>query len=190
MPGIFTEARGQAQAELQSEEQTLFLPSHVTPAPRSISHLCAIEARLRVAQADDALTETRRLLRITLGLADYQWTQVSHGQGPRTRACALVDRYKARLQLATEAYRTARKALVQLDPLGSWIGRLRELQDGDIRWPTREEGEAQSTRELSWIWLNVNPQEMQGTSEEIGDSEYRILSSSTVRLMSMYRLTC
>ncbi|KAF9493978.1 hypothetical protein BDN71DRAFT_1508040 [Pleurotus eryngii] len=153
MPGIFTEARGQAQAELQSEEQTLFLPSHVTPAPRSISHLCAIEACLRVTQADDALTETRRLLRIMLGLADYRWTQVSHGQGPRTRARALVDHYKARLQLATEAYRTARKALVQLDPLGSWIGRLRELQDGDIRWPTREEGE-----------------EMQGTSEEIGDS--------------------
>ncbi|KAF9489136.1 hypothetical protein BDN71DRAFT_1343661, partial [Pleurotus eryngii] len=170
MPGIFTEARGQAQVELQSEEQTLFLPSHVTPAPRSISHLCAIEARLCVAQADDALTETRRLLRITLGLADYQWTQVSHGQGPRTRAHAVVDRYKAQLQLATEAYRMARKALVQLDPLGSWIGRLHELQDGDIRWPTREEGEVQGTRELSWIWLNVNPQEMQGTSEEIGDS--------------------
>ena len=180
MPGVFTEARGREEGERQPENQTLFLPSHVTPSPRSISHLRAIETRLRVAQADDTLTETRRLLRITLGLADYRWTQVGHGQGPRTRARALVDRYKARLQLAAEAYRAARGALVQLDPLGPWIGRLRELQDGDIRWPTREEGEAQSTRELSWIWLNANPQETEGTSEEIGDSECFILLSLTV----------
>ncbi|KAF4582629.1 hypothetical protein EYR40_002552 [Pleurotus pulmonarius] len=171
MPGVLTEARERMQSELQPEQQILFLPSHVTPPPRSISHLRTIETRLRIAQADDALTETRRLLRITLGLSDYRWTQVGHGQGPRTRARAVINRYKARLQLAAEAYRAARRALVQLDPQGEWMGRLRELQDNDIRWPTREEGEAQSTRELSWIWLNVRPQEAGSTSEEIGDSK-------------------
>ncbi len=172
MPGIYTEACARVQSELEPEEQTLFLPSQVTPPSNSISHLRTIETRLRIAQADDALTEIRRLLRITLGLSDYRWTQVGHGQGPRTRARALIDRYKARLQLASEGYRAAHRALVELNPLGSWVGRLRELRDDDIRWPTRDEGEAQSTREISWIWLTAGHDETVGSDEEVGDSKF------------------
>lgn len=183
MPGIYTEARARVQSELHPEDQLLFLPSHVTPPRASISHLRIIETRLRVAQADDALTEIRRLLRITLGLADYRWTQVGHGQGPKTRTRAVIDRYKARIQLASEAYRAARSALIELDPQGAWIRHLQALQDDDIRWPTRDEGEAQSTRVISWIWLNAGTQETAGSGEEIGDSESLTLSLFIIKLI-------
>lgn len=57
------------------------------PAPfEAIELLRVKEARLRTGQADDALVELRRLLRITMGMWDFKFTDVGFSQRGNTRA--------------------------------------------------------------------------------------------------------
>ena len=51
------------------------------------------EVRLHVAQADDALAELRKLLRITMGLWDYKHTQLGPSQGAGTHARTMISRF-------------------------------------------------------------------------------------------------
>lgn len=44
------------------------------------------EARLRIGQANDALVELRRLLRMTMGMWDFKFTDVGFSQRGNTRA--------------------------------------------------------------------------------------------------------
>ncbi|KAG5219690.1 hypothetical protein IMY05_C4794000100 [Salix suchowensis] len=79
-------------------------------------------------------------------------TQVGFGQGPNTRAHSQITHFKSKITLVAECYRAAYQALLRLDPQGSWITRLRKLEDNDIQWPTRNLDEAGGTHEISWIW--------------------------------------
>ena len=153
MPGI-AELRA-SNPELRSlpEMSPLYMPSGA-PFRQDENDLARKEARLRLAQADDALAKLRRLLRITSGLRHYNWKQVGPSQRSRTRAHAIIERFQAKIHLTTERYRAARAALVRLDPFGSWILRLKELKSDDIKGPSRDdEGPGDGRHELSWIWL-------------------------------------
>src|SRR5262245_25142768 len=134
------------------ENDLLYLPSQM-PLGNSVDGLAEKERRLRVAQADDALAELKRLLRITMGLWEYKYTQVGSGQGPNTRTRAMITRFKTKVACCADRYRAARAALLKLDPTGNWIIRLRELKAEDVRAPGREDGESEGRREWSWIWL-------------------------------------
>jgi hypothetical protein len=132
----------------------LRLPSALTPNLRA-SCLCGLpdlERRLRLAQAEDALAELRRLLRITMGLTHYKATQVGPSQRTSTRARALISRFWDKIARCAERYRVARAALLVLDANGDWCTRLRPLEDQDIKAPRKDDDEAEGTRELSWIW--------------------------------------
>lgn len=133
------------------EKTPLMLPSAFPPSFET-NAIRLKETRLRIAQADDALVELRRLLRITAGLTQYKYTQVGFGQAPNTRARSQISRFKDKVALTTQRYHAARQALLSLDPQGSWIFRLHHLDDSHIRWPSKDPDEHEGTREISWIW--------------------------------------
>jgi hypothetical protein len=136
------------------ELMPLKLPSSMAPALRStcFKGLADTECRLRLAQADDALCDLRKQLRIAMGLAHYKNTQVDPSQRAATRARSLISRFHEKTMRCAERYRAAYSALAALDPCGEWSNRLRHLADADIRQPRRGDDEAEGTREVSWIW--------------------------------------
>ncbi|KAF9494569.1 hypothetical protein BDN71DRAFT_1431646 [Pleurotus eryngii] len=136
---------------LTPETANLLLPSQL-PLSAKLAPMQTREAHIHIAQADDSLLELCHLLRIMAGLVDYKYTQVGFGQGPNTRAHSQITHFKSKITLVAECYRAAYQALLRLDPQGSWITRLRKLEDNDIQWPTRNLDEAGGTHEISWIW--------------------------------------
>jgi hypothetical protein len=135
------------------ETDLLYLPSQMPLGNSVLDSLADKERWLRVAQADDALAELKRLLRITMGLWEYKYTQIGSGQGANTYTRTMITHFKTKVTHCADRYRAARAALLKLDPTGDWIIRLCELKAEDIRAPGREEGESEGRRELSWNWL-------------------------------------
>jgi len=141
------------------ENVELWLPSALPSASRDtqcIAGLSKLEYRLRFAQAMTALHDirlARRLLRI---LTTKSQTHITNTQRPGTRTCSVFDKAKAKLARAVSTYRTSRKAVVDLAPneeFGLWKDTLRELKDGDIRGPGKEESGTSASRSAqSWIW--------------------------------------
>lgn len=143
----------------------LFLPSQCPHQP-PLSTLREKETRLRLAQAEDALHELKRLLRIIDGLWQHKFTQIGFGQGPNTRLRSQITRFKAKVSRTADRYRMARAALLELDPQGTWISQLKPLNATDLRGPlkqdenraqpqnsARAEREPEGYRQVSWIWL-------------------------------------
>lgn len=141
------------------------------------------EKRLRLAQADDALAEIRRLHRIVTGLVIFKKLNVSGtGQKKNTRIRTLFMRFGNTTKKVAERYRAAFRALEKLDRDGDWTSRLRVLRDEDIRGPGREErddkfdnrpGASERRREPSWIWL-VPRVATEGDMEEHLDANLRV----------------
>lgn len=171
MPAAF------ASSITHPEQSLLYLPSQIPQEESLFGDLVQKERRLRVAQADDALIELRRLLRITMGLWQYKHTQLGSGQHSNTRARALISRFKNKINRCADRYRAARNALKSLDPTAGWTMRFLELQPDDIRGPEKsDEDESERQRELSWIWLvqhdeNVEDPRADATEEEINTGE-------------------
>lgn len=147
----------------------LMLPSQLPPDDCQawcLSGLSALEARFRSAQADDALTEIRRLRRLFQGLSDQNKKHINSTQHTITRAKGTFERYNARIARFVSLYRHARRALVILDPNGTitpWTSRFLELTNADIRGPGREDDEASEGRIVpSWIWsVHETPQPLE-----------------------------
>ncbi|KIL53916.1 hypothetical protein M378DRAFT_19394 [Amanita muscaria Koide BX008] len=132
-----------------AENIPLYLPSSFPSNVRCLSgldHVCDVERRLRVAQADDALSEIRRQRRIVQGLWQFKKINVSGtGNRPNTRILTLYNRLNHKLERAMHKYRTARSALLVLDPDGPWKDRLRELKKEDIRGPGKDPDDTRTT---------------------------------------------
>ncbi|KAF4564770.1 hypothetical protein EYR36_002709 [Pleurotus pulmonarius] len=161
MPIVASTVLAEARIDLEHPETIpLFLPSQVSTSPLALQPLRVKESRLRVGQADDALVELRRLLRITMGMWHFKFTDVGFSQHGNTRARTTIDRFQIKVNRTAARYRAARDALVSLDPDSPSLQRLRELKQTDIRCPQREEEQprpGESRRELSWIWLSESP---------------------------------
>jgi hypothetical protein len=174
------------------EKTPLHLPSSIPEASRLAipGGLADKERRMRTAQADDALAELKRMLRITMGLWDYKHKQVGPSQRASTRTRTMINRYREKINRCADRYRAARTALLTLDPNGDWSRRLQELKAEDIKPPRRdkddddrkkksrrEEGEGaderEGTREVSWIWMVQRGEdadsETQVSSKELDD---------------------
>ncbi len=146
----------------KAEHIQLWLPSAL-PGPLRPSLQCGLvdkERRLRMAQADDALEDIRRLRRILTGIADFKRYNVS-GTGQRTsgRVRTLFAKFEQKVRRAAERYRAARAALETLDKGGDWEARFKILHDADLRGPGRDTDGDERIRlgegryEISWIWL-------------------------------------
>ena len=163
MPGLshlLDNADGDSRLDARPELFKLMLPSQLTPDDRQswcLPGIPVLEARFRYAQADDALSEIRRLRRLFQGLSDQNKKHINNSQNTMTRAKATFERYKARISRSATLYRLARRALTALDPNGEiteWTTRFLELKDSDLRGPGREDDEPTEGRVVSsWIWL-------------------------------------
>ncbi|KIL68676.1 hypothetical protein M378DRAFT_184632 [Amanita muscaria Koide BX008] len=164
-------------AELISLYLPSSLPTHLRQLPEMLS-VVEKECRLRVAQADDALADIRRQCRITSGLWQFKCLNVSRtGNKPNTRMHTLFNRFNLRTQRCAQRYRAAWKALLALDPDGSWRTRLQELRDADIRGPGKDDLGDKTTSngrfEPSWIWLVprvLSAPDMESSEETLDDS--------------------
>ena len=141
-------------ADRLPEAALLSLPSSLSPALHESCpfKLANIEFRFRLAQAQDALSELRRLLRVTRGLWHYKSTQIGASQRGGTRARALIHRFKDKVDRCIGRYRSARVALLSLDAKGNWQLQLQELSEKDAQVPGRGDDESEGNREISWIW--------------------------------------
>jgi hypothetical protein len=188
MPAI-TELRHTANTESSASNQVtkperiaLYLPSDIPTSTRLTlaGSLADKEKRMRVAQADDALADVKRMLRVTMGLWDYKRTNVGASQVMSTRTRSMIDGYRTKVTRGVDRYRAARKALLVLDPNGDWILRLRELKSEDVRPPERseEEKKKEGKREVSWIWMTKTPTIPDGvvSKEEVTDSKCLFIS--------------
>lgn len=175
-----------------AESVRLYLPSEMSIGERSracASGICEVEARIRHADASEALEDLRRCLRTRTYLNKWRVKNIS-GQRKSTRARALQHSVDVKVHSAKTRYRHSRKALVALNGHGEWEQKLKELQDDDVRAlnertltehekqqrqqrtmaglrtadDTREgvvvEGAlGEGHRKLSWIWLTVSNDE-------------------------------
>jgi len=153
-------------ADMPPEAAPLRLPSSL---PSALHESCPfklanIEFRFRLAQADDALSELRRLLRITMSLRHYKDKQVGASQRGSTRTRTLISRFQDKVARCAGRYRSARVALLSLDAKGEWQLRLQQLSSTDIRAPGRGNNESEGHRELSWIWRVTQGAQTEATS--------------------------
>src|SRR5262245_61681286 len=152
------------------EKIPLQLPSGVPRSQWLNNSLPDKERRLRLAQAKDALEELKRLLRVTMGLWNYKFTQLGPSQRAGTRARSMITRFRNKVNHCADRYRAARGALRVLDPNGGRTACLRELVAKELRQPCIvEEDVSKGRRDLSWLWLQNSG--TSATEDEIGDSE-------------------
>lgn len=150
----------------QPETINLMLPSamrSLTSGLGCIEGLAAKEGRLRLAQADDALRELRRQLRVSAQIVDFRKNTVGGtSQRMATKTQTLMKRFHDKTHQCARRYSAAYDALCSLNHPGNWRDRLRPLNHStDLRLPGRdkemdkkkEERESEGRRELSWIWL-------------------------------------
>ncbi|KAI0057483.1 hypothetical protein BV25DRAFT_1812316 [Artomyces pyxidatus] len=165
------------------EDEELWLPSAIPKETWTTGlspGLIEKNKRLREAQAEDALHEIRRHLRIRMGLIHYKRVHVAGpGQVANTRARTAIARFNEKLAKHVSRYRAARQALTVLDPEGSWQTQLRVLRQEDIRAPReddegqRERGLGEGHRELSWIWrvLRHEVRDLPRADENVSEEE-------------------
>jgi hypothetical protein len=156
MPAV-SELQTSSESRLHPETIPLQLPSAVSPELRStrcIEGLPDKEWRLRVAQADDAICDLQRLLRIKAGLWYFKGTQVGPSQRSSTRTRSMITRFGVKISRTANRYRSARSALLSLRPDDPIVSRFLELKDEHIKGPHRDPDDvSEGRRELSWIWL-------------------------------------
>ncbi|KAI0066772.1 hypothetical protein BV25DRAFT_1867938 [Artomyces pyxidatus] len=160
------------------ENEKLWLPLDIPRelwSPGLAPGLIDKAIRLRVAQAEEALHNLRRQLRIRKGLIHYKHVFVDGpGQKANTRARSAIKNLSARMDRHTAQYRAARAALVVLSPDGSWQGHLRELRAEDIRAPREDDGTVgEGHRETSWIWrvLAHEARDIPGGETDLSEEE-------------------
>ena len=158
------------------EFQPLFLPSSI-PTPlnkgNDVKVLAEKERRLRIAQADEALSDIRRGRRTITGLNQFKKFNISGaGNKPNTRMRVLYNRMTNKISRAAERYRMARAALLRLQPDGGdWSDRLRNLDQADIRGPGKATDDPRPVPngryEPSWIWLVPRNSETEVDDNEV-----------------------
>lgn len=202
MPGVarLLEADAAGSPTLTHPEvELLYLPSSISS---DIRHSCCIpglpnwECRVRLGQADDALNEVRRQLRITSSVIQFKRGQHQASQQLSRKSKALMTKFTNKTNRAGARYITAYTALCTLDPEGSWADRLKPLDlSKDLHLPRREDDDGldddekelrrrggrfrgrrqgENQRELSWIWRaqHVGGRPSQVTSvDEVNESE-------------------
>lgn len=149
------------------ETINLILPSAMTETIREsgcLQGLAMKEGRLRLAQADDALRELRRQLRVSAQILDFKKHTVGGtSQRMATKTQTLMLRFHNKTLRCARRYSAAYNTLDALHHPGDWRDRLRPLNhSADLKLPGRDKEEdkkkkqvreSEGKREISWIWL-------------------------------------
>ena len=106
------------QAELLPLHLPSGLPSHLRQG-EDIQAMADKECRLRVAQADGALTDIQRGRRTITSLTQFKKFNIcGAGNKPNTRMRMLYNRWRSKITQAAERYHAAYAALLLLRPEG------------------------------------------------------------------------
>lgn len=146
-------------SDVRAEDVPLWLPSALPTLLRAslAPGLVNKERRLRVAQADDALEDIRRLRRIITGIVEFKRLNVDGaGQRTSTKTRTLFAKFQEKIRRAASRYRAARAALETLDAGGQWQSQFKILLDTDLRGPGRNDDNTSTSEgryQISWIWL-------------------------------------
>ncbi|TFK18461.1 hypothetical protein FA15DRAFT_729809 [Coprinopsis marcescibilis] len=152
---IASEATSAPDGLIPSVTMPLYLPSGMPSNLRlTVNRIASMEANLREAQADDALSEICRLRRTLVGLSTFKKHNLG-GEGNRanTRLRSVYASLETKIKCASGWYRAARDALHVLWPNGEWTQCLCELCPEHITGPGKEDGESHGKHMVSWIWL-------------------------------------
>ncbi|KDQ52704.1 hypothetical protein JAAARDRAFT_198051 [Jaapia argillacea MUCL 33604] len=185
MPGV--EAIREAEAiRIRSTQSTgpenakLYLPSDLSTVMRSrgcSSGLVSLEARLRHAEAVDALHNVWNYLRMQTYLSKFKIKNIT-GQIANTRACSMLSQVESKITSSVSRYCRSRAAYMALQGPGQWEKVLqvpkpedvRGLNESDLKETEQMDGErlvkktgvqvggdtvkpGEGHQELSWIWL-------------------------------------
>ncbi|KAF8065132.1 hypothetical protein FPV67DRAFT_1419442 [Lyophyllum atratum] len=134
----------------------LWLPSDLKKEGIVVSEaLQEYEWRLREGQANDALEEVRRILRLRSHLYTHK-DRYSRGVKANTRSNVAIGTANEAVRRAANKYRKARQALVVLSQgrqTPVWETTIRVLRDTDIRALSEGMfGETEGSKTTSWIW--------------------------------------
>ena len=128
------------------EEFELLLPSQLPTHLRRANHSRLLEAerRLRLAKLESSLRDLRRLLRIKAAVYLHkQRNNISQKGG--TRAHTIMHRFAVKIASTAQRYRENRKAMLALEPNGTWLDRYKVLREEDIRAPQEDSGDIRVT---------------------------------------------
>lgn len=174
--------------DILAEGVRLHLPSELSTSDRDracAAGIADIEARVRHADASEALDDLRRNLRTRTFANKWRAKNIS-GQRMSTRSRALQHRIDVRVHAAKTRYRHSRQAYLLLMGPGEWEKTLKVLKDDDVRalneraltehekedrerriaTDTRVDDDSregvvvagamgEGRRTLSWIWMTV-----------------------------------
>ncbi|KAF7971014.1 hypothetical protein HWV62_22285 [Athelia sp. TMB] len=172
-------AAATSTATPNAEVEALLLPSHLPAEIRTSPQMRSMvekERCLRLGQADDALHEIRRLLRVSSTILEFKRGQHLASQRITTRTRQLVTNFHAKTSAVAARYNAAFNALTMLDPNGDWKSSFKPLNPAvDLHLPRREDDDTgpENRRELSWIWLvprSADAQRRVATADEVCDS--------------------
>ncbi len=139
---------------LTSFRVKLLLPSDLDLSTRlqcCPSKIVETEIRLRFAVAEDALRDLRKYLSIRKTLVNYKIKHISGpGQRANTRARAIIDRFKSKIDLSAAKYKASQNALQMLDPNGS-----KTMELFKVDWSSR----FQLLTRQDMVFLNDDPEE-------------------------------
>lgn len=190
LPSTEASSTSSSRRHEQPETTPLWFPSSLPPALRVTGCTVGLiekEIKLRSAQADDALNDLRRQLRISATLLDYKKTAIGGtSQKMGTRARTLMARFHDKTHRGARRYDAAFKALSSLDPNGSWAARFKPLDHSrDLRLPRRDRDEepSEGRRELSWIWLVPRDDGNRDGTEEYSECESFLVAFTSYTIL-------
>ncbi|KDQ54200.1 hypothetical protein JAAARDRAFT_60933 [Jaapia argillacea MUCL 33604] len=153
------EPQANTSTPVVTEKIPLWLPSALPSRLRSSLPPSVLEneRRLRLGQADDALSEVRRQRRMIVNIHQFRH----------------LNKANVGQKANTPIYCAAHAALTNIDPNGTWNDQLRVLHLEDVRGPGKDQdGDGKEMREghrkPSWIWL-VQP--VRNTSDTVSDGD-------------------
>lgn len=141
-----------------------------------VSELFDKERHLHIGQAEDALHEVHRQLRVSSTILEFKRGQHAASQRITTKTQHLMVNFRSKTHGFAERYIATFRVLEILNPGGSWTEQFKPLDImKDLHLPRHEEDDprGENQRELSWIWqvLRSGNRPMQVAMEdEINDS--------------------
>ncbi|KAF7327197.1 CxC2 domain-containing protein [Mycena kentingensis (nom. inval.)] len=132
-----------------AEDVVLMMPSSLaTPAAGCLAGVAEVEERLRVAECENSLSETRFTLHGKRWLIAHRNAHVT-GQLRTTKTAKLIERVGVRADRYIWRYRRGYAALLGLGALGRFP-KLRELTPADVQLPEDLDGtDLDATRKLA-----------------------------------------
>lgn len=193
MPGVeqVRSAPEHSPKDVPPEAECLFLPSSLPPAltdTACVRGLAEKERRLRLGQAEDALHDIRRQLRVASTIIEFKKGQHHASQSLTTKTRHLMATFTGKTKRCANRYDAAYAALQSLDPNGEWTRRFRPLNHSlDLHLPRREADDprGENRRQLSWIWLvSRDGEQPRGSATEVEVSDSESNTSNSFRTYS------